>query len=156
MKFKNYSLNSKIFLIVLAIGILNTDAICQTKPQDGSATKLEEIELGELAVSFSLLGPDYCEATLRGLEDVFVEANKQQTKDAYLLIIMRLGKGERTTSYESRRKHMEAWTKRYYGEKYIIAGGNRAVDAGRAEIYVNGKLFFVLGFKWNHKYICMG
>lgn len=156
MKFKSNNLVSKMLLSMLAIGIINVAAISQTKLQDGSTTKLEDIEIGDLPFSFSLLGADNCEGTRRGLEQVFEEATKQQTKDAYLMIIMRLGKGERVSRYESRRKHMEAWTKRYYGERYVIARGNPSVDSGRAEIFVNGKLFSAIDFKWNHKYICTG
>lgn len=156
MKFTDFNFSFRTFLVIVFIAVFNVAVTCQIKPQDGSTTKLEDIEIGDLPFSFSLLGADNCEGTRRGLEQVFDEATKQQTKDAYLMIIMRLGKGERASRYESRRKHMEAWTKRYYGERYIIARGNPSVDSGRAEIFVNGKLFSAIDFKWNHKYICTG
>lgn len=96
-----------------------------------------------------------CEAVQRYLDDVIGEAREAETKGAYLIIIIRLRDGERANLYETRRKELEAYFKRY-AVKYVVARGRRVKEDGRADFYVAGKLFFGLGIKKNSKRVCEG
>lgn len=97
-------------------------------------------------------GPQNCESARRYLEDVVEEARK--TEDAYLIAVLRLGQADRAGVNETRRRNVDNFLKNFYGGRYVVADGGRVKGLGRIELYVNGKLNFVLGLSKNNKDIC--
>lgn len=97
----------------------------------------------------------YCDVALAYLDDVSEKANEIKDKDKYLIIVIRLAKGERTNLYETRRKYLDEFFKKR-NLKYFVTQGSIVKEVGRAEFYIDGKLYFGLGFKMNSKRICIG
>jgi hypothetical protein len=80
-----------------------------------------------------------------------------ETQGTYLIIIVRLGEGERVGSLNSSRlKDVEEYLKRYKSIQYVTAEGSRVKGLGRVELYVGGKLRTAIPVEKNAAVICSG
>ncbi|MBA3242465.1 MAG: hypothetical protein H0T60_14645 [Acidobacteria bacterium] len=81
----------------------------------------------------------------------------QQMQGTYLIIIARLGEGERVNGLNrSRLKDVEDYLKRDETIKYVTAEGNRVKGSGQVELYVGGKLRAAIPIKKNDESVCSG
>ena len=86
-----------------------------------------------------------CESNIARLDTVDSEAGE----DRLIIVIARLGNGERSRSFNHRRLHnLRTYLRVVRGraaESIVTAEGARARGRGRLEIYVGGRLIDVLG-----------
>lgn len=105
--------------------------------------------------SYNVVNWAYCDAALAHLDDVYSKADELDDKEKYLIIVIRLAKGERANLYESRRRSLDNFFKSKK-LRYFITQGSLVKEVGRAEFYIGGKLYFGLGFKMNSRGFCIG
>jgi len=87
--------------------------------------------------------PVNCEDVTAYVETAMVMA-QEAGEDSYLIIITRLGDGERSRKLSLDRVHtVKAFMRRWRG-KSVVAEGDRVKGYGRLEIYVGGKQVFIL------------
>jgi hypothetical protein len=122
--------------ITLAASLLflgSTVATAQDQPKAAST------------LSFPMeIKPTNCEFHIATLD----AANNQAGKDGLVIAIARLGDGERRQDLNRRRLHnLRTYLVEFDGrfpETIITAEGERVSGYGRVELYVGGKLFYVL------------
>lgn len=93
--------------------------------------------------------PVDCEWATLYMEDAMVRAHESES---YLIVIARLGDGERSRGLNTRRVNaVRAFLGRSSRSrlKSVVAEGERAKGYGRLEIYVGGKPLFVLPLRRN-------
>jgi hypothetical protein len=94
--------------------------------------------------------PVNCEDVTAYVETAMVMA-QEAGEDNYLIIIARLGDGERSRKLNLDRVNtVKAFMRRWRG-KSVVAEGDRVKGYGRLEIYVGGKLVFILPLGRNAK-----
>jgi len=99
--------------------------------------------------------PVSCESFAALVDNALVEW--QQMQGTYLIIIARLGEGERVNGLNrSRLKDVEDYLKRDETIKYVTAEGNRVKGSGQVELYVGGKLRAAIPIKKNDESVCSG
>lgn len=98
--------------------------------------------------------PTTCEYAMAALDDSVITT--REVKDTYLIIIARLGAGERINDLNKTRLGLiqTSYLKRYPDIKYVLAEGSRAKGLGTIELYVGGKLLYTLFFEKNEKSFC--
>jgi hypothetical protein len=126
-----------LFVLWLALATCSISAQEQT---DQRATRRAEIEIK----------PANCERHILILED----AHHAVDKDGLLILIARLGDGENRQDFNRRRLHnartyLTEYLKLRAPETIITAEGERVKGYGRIELYVGGKLHYVLALKRN-------
>jgi hypothetical protein len=89
--------------------------------------------------------PSNCEENI----SILGVATQAVDKDGLLIVIARLGDGERNRELNHRRLHnartyLSEYVRARASETIIIAEGERVAGYGRIELYVGGKLFRVL------------
>ena len=122
-----------VFPIVLSLILINQTVSAQTKPVIGST----------------------CEDALALLDTAALDAMKDP--DSYIIVIARLGDRERSTALNQRR--LKAVLERLNDKarnKVAGASGARVSGSGRVEIYVGGKLLYVLSYSRNGIIDCRG
>jgi hypothetical protein len=89
--------------------------------------------------------PNQCESNISRIFAAHIEAGK----DNLIIIIARLGDGERSRDLNYRRLHnFQTFLAKVHGHDpntMITAEGKRAAGRGRLEVYIKGKLWDVLG-----------
>ena len=94
--------------------------------------------------------PVNCEDVTAYVETAMVMA-QEAGEDSYLIIIARLGDGERSRKLNLGRVNtVRAFLRRWRG-KSVVAEGERVKGHGRLEIYVGGKQVFILPLGRNAK-----
>ena len=74
----------------------------------------------------------------------------REAPTANIILVARLGKGERSSSLGNRR--LAAWVGRlrdWGADRLVTAIGERTAGLGRVEIYVSGRLLYTILFKRN-------
>jgi hypothetical protein len=91
-----------------------------------------------------------CETTMMLLDFVAI-ADRESGKDQSIIVIARLGSGERSRSLIRRRlvPLAEYLTRRVSKDKIILAEGERVRGLGQIELYVRGNLHTVIKVKRN-------
>ena len=90
--------------------------------------------------------PTNCEEALLYLEDSLTRVS--EIKDSYLIVIARLGEGEKIRRLNrTRLLAIESYVKRMSNFKYVLAEGSSVKGRGKIEIYVGGYLFRELYMK---------
>lgn len=91
-----------------------------------------------------------CETTMMLLDFVAI-ADRESGKDQAIIVIARLGSGERSRSLIRRRlvPLTEYLTRRVSKDKIILAEGGRVRGLGQIELYVRGELHTVIKVKRN-------
>lgn len=143
-----YSLYVVALLVVAHFAVHSTHTVeAQSAPQSTSS-ELEEALLAPLEV------PPNCEVTKLYLDDVAFRAHK--IEDASLIVIARLGQGEKLPNLNrTRLKFTEAYlSQRFPSTRIVAAERSRVRDFGIVEIYVGGKLLYTLPFKRNARSTC--
>lgn len=89
--------------------------------------------------------PANCESDIAILD----AASRQAGEDGLMIVIARLGDGERNREVNRRRlynvrTYLTEWDGRRNPKNIITAEGERSNGYGRIELYVGGKLFYVL------------
>lgn len=96
-----------------------------------------------------------CEDALLYYDMTVLEARKD--KGSYIILIARLGEGERSQKLSQRRLKDAKDYLDYKGEdKIVIAYGERVKGHGRVEMYVSGKLLYALRHPRNSYIDCRG
>lgn len=126
----------KVLHFALAVSLLNgfTTVVAQRQVDSGTAQ------------------PSHIESTPSNCEEnisILGAATQAVTKDDLLIVLARLGDGERNKELNQRRLHnVRTYLSEYVNarapETIIIAEGERVRGHGRIELYVGGKLFHVL------------
>ena len=99
-------------------------------------------------------GPINCEDFQAYLDDAILRW--QELKGTYLIVLVRLGTGEREPELNGLRlKYIEDYLKRHRVE-YIGAQGERVKGLGRMEFFVGGKLISSILIKPHAKRVCSG
>lgn len=103
--------------------------------------------------------PLNCEMNLQNLEHVRDLVKKQTNRSAVLILIARLGNGEKRDELNHRRLYnvRESLNNTLYvpREKIVIAQGEKVVGLGRVEFYLDGEMIGALLVKPNDD-ICVG
>src|SRR5712664_2540520 len=95
-----------------------------------------------------------CEDLLLELEEAVKRV--QQKDDSYLILIARLGDGERSRRLNVvRLKPFETYLQRFVGVRRVLAEGTRVKGKGRIELYVDGRLVRTWEVKTNEKFRCV-
>ena len=98
-------------------------------------------------------GPVGCDSASGYLDFAVIDTLKLE--GAYLIIVARLGTGEKSSRLNQYRLAMiEEYIKRRgdLNLKYVLAEGSRVRGLGRVELYVGGRLFRSLPLKKNKGY----
>ncbi len=98
-----------------------------------------------VSAQFQPSEPQNCESDIAILD----AASRQAGEDGLIIVIARLGDGERNRELNHRRLHnvhtyLTEWDGRRNPKTVITAEGERAKGYGRIELYVSGKLFHTL------------
>jgi hypothetical protein len=94
--------------------------------------------------------PMECEGAATRLDFAVIETEKLQ--DAYLIIVARLGKGERPYLSDIRLSAVREYILRSGPDlKYVMAKGSKVKGLGRIELYVGGRLTQVMPIRHNAK-----
>ena len=89
--------------------------------------------------------PNNCEDALAILDMTVIEGQKE--KQSHYIVIARLGDGERAQRLNQRRLRAVMSYFRNKGEsRVILASGERVKGLGRIELYVGGKLLYVIAY----------
>lgn len=97
--------------------------------------------------------PTNCETALALLDAALIEAQKD--KEGYIILIARLGDGEKSQAINRRRLNgTKDYLVRRTANKVAAAYGERIKGRGRIEIYVTGKMFYVLTYTRNRLIDC--
>jgi hypothetical protein len=90
--------------------------------------------------------PDNCEVALLYLDNSTLEAGKDS--ESHIIAIARLGDGERSVRLDRRRlEFVRDYLLNQRGWNNIVtASGERVKGYGRVELYVSGKLLYVLQY----------
>lgn len=149
------SIRGVLILVAACIGIavdVSSHEVVSCSAHQVMAENITQSQQG--ATELQPYSPANCETALHYLEDAVLEARK--TNDAYIIAILRLGSGESANRYRSRHNHMKEYLERFYGERVVVAQGERVRGLGRIELYVNGRLFNALEIDKNVRSICTG
>jgi hypothetical protein len=96
-----------------------------------------------------------CEDALALLDNTALEARKDSQTS--VIVIARLGTGERSRSLNGRRlAPVMDYLRRKAANPLVGAAGGRVRGYGRIELYVAGKLFYVLAYRRNRLIDCSG
>jgi hypothetical protein len=100
--------------------------------------------------------PNNCEDAMHHLDMAAVEASKDE--ESHLIVIARLGNGERSPRLSRQRA---GWAEAYLinrrgFNKVVTASGGRVKGYGRVELYVSGRLLYVLLHPKNKYIDCSG
>lgn len=113
----------------------------------GSAeiTAQQAVDSGTAQTSPAQTTPSNCEENI----SILGVATQAVDKDGLLIVIARLGDGERNRELNRRRLHnartyLSEYVRARAPETIITAEGERVAGYGRIELYVGGKLFRVL------------
>jgi hypothetical protein len=138
---KNF--HSKIFCSCLLISLLAVSLFAQQKSK------------GESAVPSSQEQPTECDAATGRLDHAVIDTRKME--GAYLIIIARLGKGETSSRLNKYRLSVveEYVLRRGSDLKYVLAEGSRVQGLGRVELYVGGRLLYIMPIKKNASGWCL-
>jgi hypothetical protein len=100
--------------------------------------------------------PNNCEDAMLYLDMTAIEADKN--KDAYIIFIARLGDGERRPTLSRRRLEMmrDYLVNSRGRNRIVIASAERVKGLGSVELYVGGKLLYVLLHPRNRLISCRG
>ena len=81
----------------------------------------------------------------------FAVINTRKIEGAYLIIIARLGAGETSRRLNQHRLSLveEYVLRRGHDLKYVLAEGSRVKGLGQMELYVGGRLSYIMHFKKN-------
>jgi hypothetical protein len=97
--------------------------------------------------------PMECEGAAMRLD--FAVINTKKLQDAYLIIVARLGTGERFYLSDIRLSVVREYILRMGPDlKYVLAKGSRVKGLGRIELYVGGRLTEVMPLTHNAKNFC--
>ena len=96
----------------------------------------------------------YCESTKADFDEIAAVANE---RDSNVIIISRLGKGERSRSISRLRlsqiRNHLMMVRGYSSDRIIIAEGERVKGLGLVEVYIKGKPFIIYRMKRNRDFI---
>lgn len=98
-----------------------------------------------------------CESFAALVDNALIEW--QEMKGTYLIVIARLGEGERGGGLgRTRLGKVESYLNQRYNGKvaYVTAEGNRVKGSGQVELYVGGKLRAAIPIKKNDESVCSG
>ncbi|HYX71521.1 MAG TPA: hypothetical protein VE732_02015 [Nitrososphaera sp.] len=99
--------------------------------------------------------PNNCEDALALLETAALDARKD--KESYIIVIARLGDGEKSQSLNRRRVGSAIpYLGSRAGNKIVAASGEKVSGYGRLELYVRGRLVYVIAFPRNRLIDCSG
>jgi hypothetical protein len=99
--------------------------------------------------------PNVCEDALALLETAAVDARKD--KVGYIIVVARLGNGEKSQSLNQKRlKSALPYLESRAGNKVVAASGEKVSGYGRLELYVSGRLLYVIAFPKNRLIDCSG
>ena len=119
---------------------------CQLSVEARSAFQSTRVDTGRKAEAAEK--PTNCE-TASLVRDETIGAWRE-APTANIILVARLGQGERSPSLGRRR--LAAWVGRlrdWGADRLVTAVGERTTGLGRVEIYVSGRLFFTILFKRN-------
>jgi hypothetical protein len=98
-----------------------------------------------------------CEQALSAMDKAILEVTEAQDAANVIIVISRLGKKETNFKLHSTRiDFVEKHLGRQKEIPIITAIGNRTNGIGQVEIYVKGKLFWVLGIEKDKRHFCAG
>lgn len=96
-----------------------------------------------------------CEQALSALDKALLAAAESQDSKSVIIIISRLGQKEKSAKlHQSRLDFVKKHLQRQKEISFVNAIGERAENLGALEIYVTGKLFWVLRLKKNQPHFC--
>jgi hypothetical protein len=138
---KNF--HAQIFRSCLLIGLLALTLFAQQKSKS------------ESAVSSSQEEPTECDAATGRLDHAVIDTREME--GSYLIIITRLGKGETSSRLNKQRLSVveEYVLRRGANLKYVLAEGRRVKGLGRVELYVGGRLLYIMPIKKNAPGWCL-
>ncbi len=120
----------------------------QTDQRRGKQRAKEEITPSSL-----LQAPVECDTALSYLDHALAEAF--ELKDAHLIVVARVGTGERLRVNRERLSGIEEYMKRKFPSlKYVMAEGSKVNGLGRVELYVGGRLLYAMSIKKNARGFC--
>ncbi len=99
--------------------------------------------------------PEPCETAASYLDLAVIDTRKLEK--SYLIIIARLGTGEKSSRLNKERLEVveEYVLRRGSDLKYILAEGSRVKGLGRIELYVGGQLYRVMPLEKNSPTYCI-
>ena len=98
--------------------------------------------------------PVSCESFATLIDNAAVEWLQQD--GTYLIVIVRIGEGERSNLAKSRMNSINKYLEHYKSSRVVTAEGDRMRGLGRIELYVGGKLKTVISVKKNSLTVCVG
>jgi hypothetical protein len=109
---------------------------------------------GSQVATFQRDKPINCEDLLAMLDHAIIEW--QKLEDTHLIVITRLGKGERDPKLSrARLDYVEDYLKKKKVD-YVLATGERVAGLGRFEVYVGGRLHLSVAVKRGSNRLCWG
>ena len=103
---------------------------------------------------YTAKNPVGCES-LAALMDAAVLESRQDS-ERYLIVIIRLGRNERTSLAKARFVEINTYLKRYDRIKIVTASGIKSRTSGQIEVYVGGKLRLAVPVEKGSPHICFG
>lgn len=98
--------------------------------------------------------PINCEDFLADLDHAIIEW--QKLEDTHLILITRLGTGERDQKLSrARLDYVEDYLKKH-NVHYVLATGERVAGLGRFEVYVGGRLYLSIVLQKGSNRLCWG
>ena len=99
--------------------------------------------------------PSVCEDALAMLENAALEA--REDKESFIIVVARVGDGEKSRSLNLKRlRSAIPYLESRAGNKIVAASGEKLRGYGRLELYVSGKLLYVIAFPKNRLIDCSG
>ena len=89
------------------------------------------------------------------LENAALEA--REDKESFIIVVARVGDGEKSRSLNLKRlRSAIPYLESRAGNKIVAASGEKLRGYGRLELYVSGKLLYVIAFPKNRLIDCSG
>lgn len=106
------------------------------------------------STSRPLYAPVECDTALSYMDHAMAETFA--SRDTYLIVIARLGAGERAARLNRQRlAGIEGYVRSKFPDlKYVMAEGSKTNGLGRVEFYVGGRLLYSMPIKKNAKSYC--
>jgi hypothetical protein len=96
-----------------------------------------------------------CEDALAILDFTLIEGQKD--KESKFIVIAHLGDGERSQRLNQKRlRDVRSYFRQKGESRVVLASGERMKGLGRLELYVSGKLLYILAFPRNGYISCRG
>lgn len=143
-------------IMITALGVVLILGAASATPAPGHG--LQAVRASQQSAAeppFKPPTPVTCEAFATLIDQASLESLGMQ--GTYLIIIARLGEGERATRLNRQRlQAVEDYLKRYKSVRYVTAEAGRVKDLAQIELYVGGRLRTSIPVEKNSRTVCSG